>query len=155
MSTQKGEGKAARIETLSERHEFARGVRSKMAADLIEWAHATFDAVVDCDPPSSREWPVYAGTAATLVREWNKAAATPELNPAQKAAEQLHAERALRVAWGGDYESNLKLANAEVTRIATAHPNLPIKAMLASTSLGNSVYLIRTLVNRAQAAGRK
>ncbi len=94
------------------------------------------------------------GTARTLVDLWNKAATAPALNQAQEAAEFAATERALRQKWGADFDRNMKTVRAEVARIGAAHPSLPLRHMLQTTSLGNNVWLAATLLNRAQARSK-
>jgi hypothetical protein len=50
--------------------------------------------------------------------------------------------------WGPDYEAKMAIARAEAARLTAGHPEM--LRILAETTLGNSVPLIRLLVERAE-----
>lgn len=86
-----------------------------------------------------------------LARLYNAAMLSPPTT-GQRAISEQRMLADLRRAWGSDMHANLKIARAEIDRMAKAQPG--IREMLDVSGLGNSAWLAQSLVNMAKAKGR-
>lgn len=82
---------------------------------------------------------------------WNQAVANPP-TPEQLELGYQTGYAALNRMWGANTDRNLKVADAEVQRMAKTNPQ--IKDMLRHSGLGNSPWLASTLYNFAKSRGR-
>ncbi|CAB3754549.1 hypothetical protein B7G54_12005 [Burkholderia puraquae] len=94
---------------------------------------------------------VPASIGNEIGRLWNAAAANPPTAEQRNVATQ-QAELLLQRQWANDYDTNLKVAQQEVQRMAKANPNL--HDMLEVSGLGSNPWLITTIFNLAKARGR-
>jgi hypothetical protein len=86
-----------------------------------------------------------------IGRLWHQAAAKPP-TPVQLELSRQTATVKLSRMWGDDFERNVAVAQAEVTRMAKGRPE--IREMLDVSGLGNDHWIISSLYNLARARGR-
>jgi hypothetical protein len=85
-------------------------------------------------------------TAARFVGEMFRKAATNPPSAEARAATSAENQQYLRDMWGEHFETMLGVAQREMLELARGFPKLP--ALLESTGLGDSPFLIRQLAQR-------
>jgi hypothetical protein len=86
-------------------------------------------------------------------------AAKQDLNPVAAEAQCINTERALRQAWGGDFDANLKAANEEGRRLFSALPvsvrgDMSYAEFARVSGMANNKPIVEQLLMRAQSRSR-